>query len=230
LFIVEHWPRDALIVIILHFDDLHTFMLAILRAIPDKQALTTADEWRRCAVTVDVLAIVSGRGPKDAGQEFEDPIDSILLGLVPLAGDQSFLPEVLIGCFEFIKISGDSLLVTLDGTDTAHDGVDIQELGTALTRKGNIAVSKINVLLAAAFAIFSGDKTKKIGLSSVEIRMFKVPKLCFGIALQDALLEVGYLVKSVHVQLSNEGRKISMLEKPWKDVIRKALVLEDWEE
>jgi hypothetical protein len=37
------------------------------------------------------------RAPKDTGQEFEDPVDSILLTLVPLAGDQSLLPELLIG-------------------------------------------------------------------------------------------------------------------------------------
>ena len=44
LFINEHWLRDALIVIILHFDDLYAPVLVILRAITNKQALTTADD------------------------------------------------------------------------------------------------------------------------------------------------------------------------------------------
>jgi hypothetical protein len=81
--------------------------------------------------------------------------------------------------------------------------------------------------LATTLAILSSHKTEEIGLSLVKIRVLKVPKLCFGIAFQDALLEVRYFVKSVHVQLPNERREISMLEKSWKDIIRKALVFED---
>jgi len=81
--------------------------------------------------------------------------------------------------------------------------------------------------LLATLTIFSSHKTEKIGLSSVKIGVLKVPKLCFGIAFQDALLEVRNFVKSVHVQLPNERREIAMLEESWKDIIRKALVLED---
>ena len=41
----EHCVCDALVVVILHFDDLYAFGLVILRAVTDKQALTTANEW-----------------------------------------------------------------------------------------------------------------------------------------------------------------------------------------
>jgi hypothetical protein len=75
--------------------------------------------------------------------------------------------------------------------------------------------------------ILPRHQTKKIRLSSVKVRVLKVPKLCFGITLQDALLEVGYLMKPIHVQLSDEGREIPVLKKPWKDVICKAFVLKD---
>jgi hypothetical protein len=204
LFVSDYRLRDALIVIILHFDDLHTLVFVILRTIIDEQTLATADKGRRCTVTVDVFRVVTCCATKDAGQEFEDAVDSILLILGPLASDQSFVPELLIRCLEFVKISRDSLLVALDGCDTIDDGVDVQELGTALTWMGKIGIGEIGILLAATFTVFSSDKTEQIGLPSVEIRVLKVPKLCVSVALQDALLEVGYFMKSVHVQLSNK--------------------------
>jgi hypothetical protein len=228
LFISEHWLRDALVVIILHFDDLYALVLVILRAITNKQALTTADDKGcRCTVTVNVLPIVTSGVPKDASQEFEDSIDGILLSLVPLAGNQSLLPEMLIGGLEFVKIGRYSLLVALDCRNATDEGVDVQKLGTALTWYGGIAIGEVGILLTNTLAIFSSHKTEEIRLSSVKIRMLKVPKLCFGIAFQDALLEVRYLMKSVHVQLTNERREIAVLEISWKDVIRKALVLKD---
>lgn len=95
--------------------------------------------------------------------------------------------------------------------------------------KGNIAVGKIGILLTTTFTIFPSDETEKVRLSSVKVRVLKVPELCFGITLQNALLEVGYLMESVHVQLSNKRREIPVLEKSRKDIICKALVLEDWE-
>jgi hypothetical protein len=170
------------------------------------------------------------RTPKDTCQEFENPVDGILLTFVPFAGGQGLLPEVLIGGLEVIEISRDGLLVALDGSNTIDDRVDVKELSAALTWKGHIAVGNVDILLATTFTILprASDETEKIGLSSVKIRVLKVPKLSFGIALQDALLEVGYLMKSVHVQLSNKGGKIPVLEKSWKDIIRKAFVLKDW--
>jgi hypothetical protein len=228
LFIGRHCLRDALVVIILHLEDLDAFGLVILRAITNKQALTTADNKRcRCTATINVLPIVTSRAPKDASQEFEDPIDSILLTLVPLAGNQRLLPEMLVGGLELVKISRYSLLVALDSRDATGEGVDVQKLGTALTWYRPIAIGKIGVLLATTL-VFSSHKTEKIGLSSVKIRVVKVPKLCFGVAFQDALLKVRYLMKSVHVQLTNERREVAMLEKSRKDIIRKALVLKDY--
>jgi hypothetical protein len=76
-------------------------------------------------VTVNVLPVVTSGTPKDTGQEFEDPVDSILLALVPLAGDHSLLPEMLIGGLEFVKINRDSLLVALDSRDASDEGVDV---------------------------------------------------------------------------------------------------------
>jgi len=96
-----------------------------------------------------------------------------------------------------------------------------------LSWKGNIAAGEIGILLATTFIIFPSDETEKVRLSSVKARVLKVPKLGFGITLQDALLEVGYLMESVHVQLSNKGREIPVLEKSGKEIICKALVLED---
>jgi hypothetical protein len=228
LFVSEYCVAYALIVVILHFYDLHTLGLVTLSTVADEQALATADnKGSRCTVTVDVLPVMISGAPKDTGQEFEDPVNSILLTLVPLTGGQSLLPEVLIGSLEVAEIGRDGLLVALDGSDTTDDRVDVKELSTALTRKGNVTVGKIGILLASTFAIFSSDETEKIRLSSVKIRVLKVPKLCFGITLQDALLEMGYLMKSVHVQLSNKRREIPVLEKSWKDIIRKALMLKD---
>lgn len=217
-----------IVVVILHFYDLYALGLVTLSTIADEETLTTADnKWCRCTVTVNVLPVVTSRASKDTGQKFEDPVDSILLTLVPLAGGQSFLPELLIGGLEFVKIDGDSLLVALDGSDTADNRVDVKKLSTTLAWKGSIAIGQIGILLATTFTIFPRDQTEKIRLSSVKIRVLKVPKLGFGITLQDALLEVGYLVKPIHVQLSDEGREIPVLKKSWKDIICKALMLKD---
>jgi hypothetical protein len=201
-------------------------MFDVLWAIADKQTLVTTDKWRRCAVTLNVLPVVVSRTAKDAGQELEDTIYSILLALVSLASGQCLLPEVLIGSLEFVEVGGDCLLMALDGCDPSDDRVDVQKL-TALARDGYITVRKLRVLLAAAFTVLPGDETEKIGLTTVKIRVFEVPKLSFGIALQDALLEVGYLVESVHVQLANKRREISMLEKSREDIVCKALMLKD---
>jgi hypothetical protein len=185
----------ALHLVVLHFHDLHTLVLVILGTIADEQALTTADnKGRRRAMTIYVLPVMTRRAPEDTSQEFEDPVDGILLTLVPLACIQSLLPELLIGGFELVEIRRDSLLVAFDGSDAADDRVDVKELSIALSWKGNIAVGKIDILLATTFTIFPSDEAEKIRLSSVKVRMLKVEKLCFGITLQDALLEVGYFM------------------------------------
>jgi hypothetical protein len=175
---------------------------------------------------VNVLPVMVSRTAKDAGQELEDTIDSILLALVSLAGGQCFLPEVLIGSLEFVEVCRDCLLMALDGGDPTDDGVDVQDL-SALARDGHITVRKLGILLAAAFTVLPCDETEKIGLPAVEIRVLEVPKFGFGIALQDTLLEVRYLVESVHVQLTNKRREISMLEKSWEDIVCKAFMLKD---
>jgi hypothetical protein len=231
LFVGKYIVLYALIVVILHFYDLYALGLVTLSTIVDEQALATADnKGCRCAVTVDVLPVVTSRASKDAGQKFEDPVDSILLTLVPLAGSQRFLPELLIGCLEFVKIARDSLLVALDGSDTTDNRVDVKELSTTLAWKGNIAIGQIGILLATTFTIFPRDQTEKVRLSSVEIRVLKVPKFGFGITLQDALLEVGYLMEPIHVQLSDKGREIPVLKKTWKDFICEAFMLKDYKE
>jgi hypothetical protein len=177
-------------------------------------------------VAVDVLPIVVRRTAKDAGQELEDTIDGVLLTLVSLAGGQCFLPEVLIGGLEFVKVRRNCLLMALNGGDPSDDGVDVQDL-SALARDRHITIREFGILLAAAFTVLSSDKTEEIGLPAVEIRVLEVPKFGFGIALQDTLLEVRYLVESVHVQLANKGGEIAMLEKSRQDIVCKALVLKD---
>ena len=178
-------------------------------------------------MVVDVLPVTVSRSPKDAGQELEDTIDGILLALVSLARGQCFLPEVLIGSFEFVEVCGDCLLMALNGGDPTDKGVDVQEL--TLARHGHITVHKLGILLASSFTVLPGDETEKIGLPAMEIRVFEVPKFGFGVALQDTLLEVRYLVESVHVQLANKRREVSVLEKSWEDIVCKAFMLKDYD-
>jgi hypothetical protein len=195
---------DAHVDIVLHFDC--TLVFGVLWAVADKQAQVTADnlKWRRCAVTVNVLPFMVSRTAKDTGQELEDTIYSILLALVSLAGGQRFLPEVLNGSLEFVEVSGDCLLMALDSCDPTDDGVDVQDL-SALARDGHITVRMLGVLLAAAICfLLGGDKTEKIGLPAVKIRVLPVRKFSVGIALQGTLSEVKYLVESVHIQRANK--------------------------
>ena len=218
---------DALVVIILNFYDLYTLVFGVLWAVSDKQALVTADKWRGCAMTVDVLPITVSRATKDAGQELEDAIDSVLLTLVSFACGQSFLPEVLIGSFEFVEVGGNCLLMALNGSDPSDDRIDVQDL-RALAWDGHLTtVRKLGSLLTTTFAVLPSDEAEEIGLPAVEMRVLEVPKFGFGIALEDTLLEVWYLVESVHVQLADKRREVSMLEKSREDVVCKALMLKD---
>ena len=218
---------DAPVVIILDLYDLYTLVFGVLRAVSDKQALVTADKWRGCAMTVDVLPITVSRATKDAGQEFEDAIDSVLLALVSFACGQSFLPEVLVGGFEFVEVCGNCLLMALNGSDPSDDRIDVQDL-RALAWDGHLTtVCKLSSLLTTTFAVLPSDEAEEIGLPAVEMRVLEVPKFGFGIALEDTLLEVWYLVESVHVQLANKRREVSMLEKSREDVVCKALMLKD---
>lgn len=178
-------------------------------------------------MAVDVLPITICRATKDAGQELEDAIDSVLLTLVSFAGGQCLLPEVLIGSFEFVKVRGNCLLMALNGSDPCDDRVDVQDL-SALAWDGHLTtVHKLGSLLTATFAVLPSDEAEEIRLPTVEMRVLEVPKFGFGIALQDTLLEVWYLVESVHVQLANKRREVSMLEKSREDVVCKALMFKD---
>lgn len=122
---------DAFIVVIFYFNDFHTLVFIIVKTIADKQTLITADnKGSRWVVAVNVFPVMTSRAAKDAGQKLENAIDGILLILVPLAGCQSFLPEVLVGALELVKICRYGLLMTLDSSDTTDYGVDVQDLGT----------------------------------------------------------------------------------------------------
>lgn len=59
----------------------------------------------------------------------------------------------------------------------------------------------------------------------MEVGMSKIPVFSVRIAFQHPLLQMWYLVKAVHVQLSNEGGKILVFEPPTKDFSGKAFVV-----
>ena len=56
------------------------------------------------------------------------------------------------------------------------------------------------------------DEIKQVWLTSMEIGVTKIPKVGFRTGSEDALLEVGDFVKTVHVELANKGRKVLVLE------------------
>ena len=62
----------------------------------------------------------------------------------------------------------------------------------------------------------------------MEVRMLEVPGFCVCITSEDALLQVGYLVESIHVQLANKGCELLVLEPPPKHFTSKLLVIENY--
>jgi len=74
------------------------------------------------------------------------------------------------------------------------------------------------------------NQTKKIGLVSAEVLMGKIPVFGFScVGAEDALLEMGNLVKSIHVELANEGSKVLVFKPPRKDFACETFVIKDYE-
>jgi hypothetical protein len=59
--------------------------------------------------------------------------------------------------------------------------------------------------------------------------MFKVPEFGVRVGTEDALLEMGDLVKAVHVELADKGAKVLVLEPTPEDLTRESLLVEDWD-
>jgi len=74
------------------------------------------------------------------------------------------------------------------------------------------------------------NQAKKIGLVSAEVLMGKIPVFCFScVGVEDALLEMGNLVKSIHVELANEGSKVLVFKPTRKDFACETFVIKDYE-
>ena len=142
---------------------------------------------------------------------------------------------MLVGCFELVQLGGDRLLVALDGGDATDDGVHVEELCVGgLSRRRSLCVG----ILCLDDRIFGGaalcglllalDEAQEVGLSAMEVGVLEVPYLGVGVALEDALLEVGDLVEAVHVELADEGGELLVLEPASEDLAGEALVVEHW--
>jgi hypothetical protein len=55
--------------------------------------------------------------------------------------------------------------------------------------------------------------------------MLKVPVLGICVGFENTLLEMGYLVEAIHVELSDEGAEILVLEPTTEDLSGEALVV-----
>ena len=74
------------------------------------------------------------------------------------------------------------------------------------------------------------DQTEKIGLVSAEVLMGEIPVFGFScVRAKDTLLEMGNLVKSIHVELANEGSKVLVFEPPRKDFACETFMIKDFE-
>lgn len=65
---------------------------------------------------------------KHACEELEDTVDRVLVLCVSLTRGDGLLPERIVILLEHAEVRGDRLLVTLDGSYTSHDGIDVQEV------------------------------------------------------------------------------------------------------
>jgi hypothetical protein len=106
---------------------------------------------------------------KHTGQELDDPIDSILLLLLPGSGCLHFLPQQFIVAFKFALFSRDGGLVTL----YRIDGMYVQDLRIRGWQGRRLPL--IGLILRSWDRIFVAlDVAEEIWLGSAKVWMGKV--------------------------------------------------------
>ena len=173
--------------------------------------------------------------PKHTCQKLENPIDGILMLLVPLPRCHRLLPQMLIRALELVQVGRDGRLMSLNRLYPVHDRVHVQQLirrqcshraiprhVLARRRRHMRVVARRRGLLLSLY------ETQQVGLSAQKVRVLKVPKLGVRIGAEHALLEMRDLVKAVHVELADKGAKVFVLEPASEDFACEALLVEDW--
>lgn len=75
--------------------------------------------------------------------------------------------------------------------------------------------------------LFPLYQTQHVGLTAQKVRVFKVPEFRVRVGAEDALLEVGNLMETVHVELADEGAKPVVFEPAPEDFTRETLLVKD---
>ena len=220
---------------VLDFDDSHALAWTLL----DHEPLRFERDHGTGGV-IDGCSLVHGIAiasiTKYAGEELEDAIDGVLLLLVLLARGEGLLPQQFIGILELVEIGGDGGLMAFDGGNAIHDRVDVEQLaggdvgvGGGGGRCGIVDVSDVDgcVVCGLDGLLFALDETEHVGLSAVEVGMLIVPVLRICIGSENALLQMGYLVEAIHVELAHEGAEILVLEPATEDLFGEPLVVHD---
>lgn len=70
-------------------------------------------------------------------------------------------------------------------------------------------------------------ETQQVRLTMQKMWVFKVPEFGVRVGTEDALLEMGDLVKAVHVELADKGAKVLVLEPTSEDFARESFLVED---
>ena len=170
---------------------------------------------------------------KDTSKELEDTVYGVLVLGMALSGGDGFLPEGVVGLLEGTEVCRDGLLVALDGSDAVDDGVDVHEVALGdvcegIGRGGGIVHVDCGVFaLAVCGLLLALDEAEEVWLAAVEVGVFEVPWFGISVALQDALLQMRNFVKPVHVQLSDKGRELLVLEPASEDFESKRFMVED---
>lgn len=68
-------------------------------------------------------------------------------------------------------------------------------------------------------------EAKQIGLAAMKVGVLKVPRFGVRIALEYALLEMGYFVETIHVELPDERGELLVFEPAAKDFPREPFMV-----
>ena len=87
----------------------------------------------------------------------------------------------------------------------------------------------MRILAQCCRLLFPLYETQQVWLTTQKVCMFKVPEFGVRVSTEDTLLEMGDLVKAVHVELADKGAKVLVFEPTPEDFTRESLLVEDWD-
>ena len=140
--------------------------------IRDQQPLRLPCHHRMGRILVLAHLVIRTKHPR---QKFQNPIDSILMLLMPLSRRHRLLPQVLVRTLQLVQVGRDGCLMSLNRLYPVHDRVDVQELVRRQRGHGHVITRRVlgcrgrgcmRILARRRRALFPLYETQQVGLTT----------------------------------------------------------------